>query len=200
MTMDIVDQFKKNTANHAMTVKHDSGLHRHLRFDKDGSGIYHFEIITWPGYLCICGDMGCYVFRRLPDMFEFFRGDRGINPSYWAEKCTSESRFGDGIKQYSQAKFAETIKRWFDESDEPTGEAARSALWAAIEDEVLSAGEFEAEARHAADDFDHEGFQFRDFWETNLTEYTFNFLWCLHAIVFAIQAYDKSKADVKVAA
>ena len=28
-----------------------------------------FDIVTWPGYLCYSGDMGCFVFTRLPDMF-----------------------------------------------------------------------------------------------------------------------------------
>ena len=54
------------------------------------------------------GDIGDFVFRRLNDMFEFFRDDDAgklrINPGYWAEKCTAaDTRRGpddDGIREF----------------------------------------------------------------------------------------------------
>jgi hypothetical protein len=33
-----------------------------------------FDVVTWPGHLSISGDMGCFVFTRVDDMFTFFRG------------------------------------------------------------------------------------------------------------------------------
>ena len=58
---------------HVMTVLRDDGVHRHIRLKRPDSGSYWFDLITWPGTLCIDGDCGTYVFRRLEDMFQFFR-------------------------------------------------------------------------------------------------------------------------------
>lgn len=91
--------FRKDVAQHRMTVIHDHGVHRHLRFGKPGDSNLSFQITTWPGYLCYSGDMGCYVFFRVEDMFRFFRGER-INPGYWAEKVQAEDR--EGVKEYDE--------------------------------------------------------------------------------------------------
>jgi hypothetical protein len=88
------ERFEKHTAYHWMDIVRDDGENRHIRFQQRGTGVYHFDIITWPGKLCITGDCGTFVFRRLPDMFEFFRStQRGrINAQYWAEKVIAEGR------------------------------------------------------------------------------------------------------------
>jgi hypothetical protein len=71
---------------HEMTVLHDDGLYRHLRFMSPDRSSYWFELITWPGCLTVRGDFGdAFTFARITDMFEFFRG-RQINPVYWSEK------------------------------------------------------------------------------------------------------------------
>src|SRR5690348_12248442 len=81
----VAAQFADNTAEHELTILHGDGLYRHIRMQKPGTGMYHYDLVTWPGYLAISGDLDSYVFSRVRDMFTFFRG-RGINPSYWAEK------------------------------------------------------------------------------------------------------------------
>ncbi len=68
--------FLEAVAKHEMHVLHEDGLYRHIRFKKPGTSCMHFDLITYPGYLVYSGDMGCYVFSRLPDMFELFRADR----------------------------------------------------------------------------------------------------------------------------
>ncbi len=75
--------------NHTMTILKDDEFYRHISFSNNGSNFYKFDIITWPGYLSICGDIGNYSFSRSTDMFKFFRNEK---PSfgYWAEKCVSE--------------------------------------------------------------------------------------------------------------
>ena len=52
-----------------MIVLRDDGVYRHIRFKKPGTGCMHFDLVTWPGYLCYSGDMGCYVFCRLNARF-----------------------------------------------------------------------------------------------------------------------------------
>jgi len=70
------ESFLRDVAEHAMLLIRDDGVSRHVRFAQPGTGCMHFDLITWPGYLCYTGDMGTYVFQRLTDMFEFFRTDR----------------------------------------------------------------------------------------------------------------------------
>ena len=87
--------FLKDVAAHEMEILRDDGVYRHIRFKKPGTWCMHFDLVTWPGYLAYSGDMGCYVFSRLNDMFEFFRTDREylqrdgrqlcINLCYWSE-------------------------------------------------------------------------------------------------------------------
>jgi|HubBroStandDraft_2_1064218.scaffolds.fasta_scaffold12081_7 predicted HAD superfamily Cof-like phosphohydrolase len=45
-----------------------------------------------------------------------------------------------------------------------------------------------------------EGFRFRDTWEWDLTTWTYQFLWCCHAIVWGIGQYDKRPVQSAVAA
>lgn len=98
----LAERFAKDTANHVMTVLHDDGLYRHLRFRDPGSSFYWFDIVTWPGSLAIRGDCGGFMFSRTDDMFEFFRrngNSRGINPGYWSEKLPDNGR---SVHQYSE--------------------------------------------------------------------------------------------------
>jgi|SRR5665213_1794470 len=122
------EQFLADVANHELTIKQDNGLYRHLYFRQLGNSNMWFEIVTWPGALTINGDMGSWSFSRVDDMFRFFRSkELRINSSYWAEKITSESRYGG-------------------------------------------------------------------------KGYTYHFLWCLHAIVWAIQQYDAARVATPVEA
>jgi hypothetical protein len=187
--------FLKDVSDHQMTVVHDDGLYRHLRFQKPGTVIYYFGIVTWPGHLCYYGDMGCFVFSRLQDMFEFFRDPDGlrINPGYWAEKCEAPDRNG-GILEYDPDKARKVIKEWMDESDQMT-----DSIREAIEEDVLrSVDSGEQYLREAVDQFEHDGFRFHDFWETNLRDYTYRFIWCCYALAWGIEQYDSAKiAGVK---
>ncbi len=44
-------------------------------------------------------------------------------------------------------------------------------------------------------EFEHGDFKLSDTWEISGREYTFHFLWCLHAIVWAIQQYDAQSLE-----
>lgn len=189
-------KFLKDVAAHEMKVLKDDGAYRHLSFRKPGTYCMGFDLITWPGYLAYTGDMGCYVFTRIEDMFEFFRTDRKrvkegktlyINLSYWGEKCASRDR--DGIKEYSADTFRAEIQRWLDE------EEASDEVREEVKGAVLSrADDGEYAAHEAARDFEHDGFRFSDFWERDLTEYTYRFIWCCYALAWGIRKYDESRA------
>lgn len=186
---DVKQHFLRDTKNHKLSILHNDGIYKHLVMD-NGTGIYKYSITTWAGYLCISGDMGCYVFSRTKDMFSFFRqSELKINPSYWAEKLQSVDDV-NGYKEYSPKLFKEAIKQYYD--DYKDEDIYDDKLWEAIEDEVLIHSEDgEVRAYDAAVSFRFGNFEFNDFWETNTDEYTHNFIWCLYAIVYAIQEYDK---------
>ena len=100
-------QFLKDVSDHQLELLRDDGLYRHLRFAKPGSIMMSFELVTWPGYLCFCGDMRDFLFTRIPDMFNFFRSSRQdriagetlyINTGYWGGKCVAVVA-ADGIRK-----------------------------------------------------------------------------------------------------
>lgn len=158
----IAERFGRDTAQHEMTVLHDDGLYRHLRFRnhhecndgelRPGRSAYWFDLITWPGCLTVNGDCGTFTFARLADMFEFFRGG-GINPQYWAEKLRAPGPAG--VMEYSQEKFRRQV---MDEAAE--AEKDWPGLTEALEQEIFSDGAdwdtgYEAGAQEALRDFEY---------------------------------------------
>lgn len=106
---DSEKRFRADTAKHEMTVLHDDGLYRHLRFKDPKNGFYWFDLVTWPGHLSFTGDMDGYAFSRVEDMFAFFRqrpGNHGINPQYWAEKVVSGR---ESLKVYGEDLFKQQV-------------------------------------------------------------------------------------------
>ncbi|MBL8474430.1 MAG: hypothetical protein JNM98_21760 [Rhodocyclaceae bacterium] len=205
--MDFSDTFLRDIATHQMHVFRDDGVHRHIRFSQPGTMCMHFDLVTWPGFLCYTGDMGTYVFRRLNDMFEFFRRPAGrpqfqIDMRYWAEKLEATDK-GDGHKEFSEDCFRADVKDYFDQATDDDNEwtaERKSALWKEIELDVLHRlGTDEQSAFMALEDFSHDGFQFVD-WERDCKEYTHRFRWCCHALDWAIGVYDASKSQTPAAA
>ena len=191
MTNDIAERFKRDTANHQMTVLHDDGLYRHLRFSTLAKGYseYWFDLITWPGCLAVRGDYGDgYTFSRLRDMFEFFRGT-GINPHYWSEKLDGGRR---SAKEYSEDAFRQVVCELFvnavryDDAPRGLGKAVR----AEILDQDLSD---EREARDLLESFEYKGFEFGETWEFSFQDFESQFLWACHAIVWGIAQYDAAR-------
>lgn len=212
--MSAVDEheFLRDVREHQMTVLRDEGLFRHLRFKRPSTGCMHFDLITWPGYLCYTGDMGTYVFSRLSDMFEFFRTDReyahrrgrqlSISLSYWAEKLQAIDK-GDGYEEFDVERFRAVVceyrTRWMRElKTRGASKDARRELWEAVEDEVLRfADDGEAAALGQAYEFahrvgDHE-FQFSDLCDHRFSKFTRRFTWCCYALAWGIQQYDDAK-------
>ena len=211
--------FLTDVAKHQMTILHEDGLHRHIRFIKPDSSDMFFDLITWPGVLCYTGDMGTYIFRRLPDMFEFFRTDTkspylaskgltlGINLSYWSEKLEAADRSdtGNGYQEFSSEKFTKIIREQCAQWVADCPKSDRRDLIEAVYDDVLAyAEDGEDRACRAAIDFSHETptqeFNFSGFWEHNMHEYTDHFQWCCYALTWGIKQYEKSKTTESAAA
>ncbi len=185
-----------------MTVLRDDGLYRHLLFKQPNSSPYWFEIITWPGRLCISGDMGDHVFTRLNDMFEFFRTERTekeplrINLGYWSEKLQATAKDG-GFRKFSKEKFEANVRLRVDEyfSDEESDEVKKAVIEEIEQDVLPEADNGSYAAYTAAIGYSHEGsrFSMQDFYEINCEEYTYHFVWCCYAIAWGIRQYDEAK-------
>lgn len=189
-------EFLRHVANHDMIVALDSGLHRHLSFKQQGTFNRHFYITTWPGYLAISGDMSTFVFSRVPDMFEFFRGDN-INPQYWSEKLQADDPHS-GHKEFSEEFYRDAILRDFAEWD--LTPARRVQALAEIRRELLT-DIIREEAIAKAMDYvcPYTKNRFIDFWDHRFEDYTYHFIWCCRAIQWAIAQYDRAKTTVEAA-
>jgi hypothetical protein len=206
-TMVTADTFLKDVAKHEVRILRDDGVYRHVRVKQPDTYNMQFDVVTYPWHLCYSGDMGTFVFHRLEDMFEFFRGkDRRINPDYWSEKCVAIDR-PDGMRAYSTAKAKDAVLydvKQFGENWH-LSKAKQRDLMAAVTDRVLIAvddGRDELvrtaqEFKWAVGSTEHDVFPY--FWETNFEEWTGRFLWCCHALPWAIAHYDvlKGGTDTK---
>lgn len=200
---DIKARFGRDTAGHAMTVLHDAGLYRHVRFAKPGSSIYWFDLITVPGALIFQGDGGSFVFRRTDDMFAFFRASayRGeINPGYWAEKLTDGGECR--VRVYDEELLREHINSAMPEEGNP-------GLTAAVQKEILDEltgiesldCQLVRDFAYWADPSDfptwslgQPDFQFEDYSQWRIRDYHWWYLWACHAIVWGISQYDAQRA------
>lgn len=194
---DVKQRFDRDIAEHQMTVLLDNGVFRHIRFGKPGTGIASFYLTTWPMHLCFSGDMGTYVFSRLEDMFQFFRGHRA-NFGYWAEKVQAEDRHSKTF-EFSRDLFEAALKEEFESFWESHGgdDEAKAEAWEDIEVQVLDGDETVVGAVARAHEFEYEDQKvFTDFWENRLEDYTLRFMWCCHALPWAIAKYDAEKAKV----
>lgn len=189
----IAEQFSRNTADHTMTVLHDDGVYRHLRFQNPEGSAYWFELVTWPGALTIHGDMGTYTFARLTDMFEFFRTDHhGINPSYWGQKTPGGTH---SVMHYSSETLLEHVDTAIsdylaNDGDEDVAAEARAAVQNAGALDDLWDGK--KHAGELLEKLERIGVV-SGTWEWDLREYDHAFLWCCHAIVWGIAEYDAER-------
>lgn len=208
---EVLANFTKDTATHALTIIRDDGIYRHLRFKRPDSGVFHFDVITWPGHLAVTGDMGASVFSRLDDMFQFFRdddGELGINPGYWSEKLVAND--GDA-QNFSSERFKQLIRERYDchikehSGDDSEKPEWADELWDDLTESVLGAES--AESAYSAmsefsGDYGDSHFEFTDIhdYSRSMLEYDYHLLWRMFAIVYAIRAYDAAKATAGVAA
>lgn len=215
---DVRKRFAGDITDHVMEVHHEDGLYRHLRFRKPGTMMYHFDLITWPGYLSIQGDMGCYTFSRTTDMFQFFRSGKDINPHYWGEKLQNGGESGTrSVRKFNVDLVEEHLKDAYDEwvaDNETTAEDLRlghadqddmdrwlaeaAEVWERMQ-EVMWGIETEQDAHEALSRFEQGEVNRKhrlvyDVWEWGLTDFDYHFLWCCFAIQWGVRKYDEENA------
>jgi len=168
------DRIKANMepalSGHVLYFLLDQEEHRCILFKNPGTSEDHFYITTWPGHLAISGDRGDYMFNRLNDMFEFFRGRR-YNPPYWASKCVAGE-----TREFDNEAADNLIKRLIEEGeldddivDYPS--SVESVLRLLEENDIPDVCEY----------------------APSLYKYSHHFLTCLFLIQWSIEAYDRHK-------
>lgn len=196
------EQFRANTAKHKMTVLHDTVFeggapYRHVRFAEPGTGIWSFDLITWPGHLTITGDLQPFTFRRTHDMFAFFNGGVDINPSYWGEKCVAGVTEGFSDEVYRESVHQNMEGLLTDAYDRPRyDEDDMVAIRAAVREDLLEADPYTVDhARHLMANFavllpsSGETFSFSDTYEWDVEGYVHHFLLSCHAIRWGVKTY-----------
>ena len=197
----VKEAFKRHADRHEMRIQSDIDVFRTVEFSRPGSSIYAFKLITWPGCLCIQGDMGTYVFKRVHDMFGFFVEDADeeprINPGYWGEKLQSIDK-KSGYREFSPEVFTARVWGHFNDYVEAQvlNDDALAEVWRTIREDVLCNAyeNGEAEAYQSIHDFELDEFLFQDFFDGGGCEdFTYHYLWCLYAIVWGIREYRRAK-------
>ena len=204
---EMLERFNGDVAEHRMSIMKDDGLYRHVVFAKaENSWHCRFELITSPGQLTIRGDMGTYVFAREEDMFGFFEKSGYVNAGYWGEKLAAID--GCGYKVHDEDKFkAEIIKDFWDRrQDHEPAEATR--IWSKIKDDILDDWVnrysrdvcYQLMESYQVYDEDYRNIIFRYDLSTEekWDDYSAQYLWCCHAVLWGIRQYRAAKAAAAV--
>lgn len=194
----IEERFARDIATHVMEIRHESELYRHVVFKRPDTSSMMFSLTTTPGRLIYAGDMGCFVFERLPDMFKFFRQREGHHKpdyGYWKQKLVAAGN--NEPEERSVEKFRKNLESF--ETDELTDQ--QKVEVAEFIEKVCS--EYECDGPECAyrsvyifrlSDESKRGREFfTDFFEYSDTVWTLRYEWCCHAIQWGIAQYDKAE-------
>lgn len=194
-------RFKRDTRDHRMTILQDAGVFRHIRVRNPRSIAYSFNVTTVPGRLVFTGDMGSFVFARLPDMFEFHRINWDhktptIDYHYWAQKVEAADKHV-GLEDFDADHFKATALREFWNHAWPDARTRRGAWEREIRDCIERDYRDSHDAITAMMEVSYPlGYQhehpFSEFYEYGpFTKPGFHFRWVCWAIAATIHDYDR---------
>jgi hypothetical protein len=208
------DQFLKEVADHRLTILREDDVYRHLRFSRPDTSCMRFDLITWPGYLCYCGDMGTFVFKRTHDMLDFFRPSeraaedpfRGIDRRYWQGKLEGIDR--SGVTEFDPCAFRREItvqrRKLLVRYGRDMAVSQRWELWCDLGELRDKAHDGESLAMQAVFNWNHwflhqrrvrkdiclDTSEFPD-----CKRWTPRFEWCCFALRWAVMTYDAAKVS-----
>ena len=90
------------------------------------------------------------------------------------------------MKEYDPDKLRAYVEEHIADWPEAVKRAAREDIFHHADDE--------RDVRSAMREFIRDGHEFVDTWEADFSSYTYRFIWCCRAIVWAIKQYDAAQA------
>ena len=180
--------FLDSVKNHQMNILLDNGVFRCIEFrDPKDKGRYFFYLSTIPGRLLISGDCGTYVFSRINDMFQFFRG-KYIDFSYWASKADAEDTRG-GIRVFNVDKLKQQLTDNFNDFKDcwPCSKEDEEEF----QEEILNMIEDEHTFVALGSKRLNCGFEIEPWEYSNVYDLSSRFIWNCYAINWGIDQYDK---------
>lgn len=188
--------FDNAVSEHEMTVLHDTGMYRHLRFKKPKSNNQYFDITTFPNHLVISGDMGDFTWRtwcKDADIFNGFSPNSllaGKNKEFSSEALRGE--INDIVES-----FCEDIADYFEdyEGDEyETVDEFEQAFRSEVLDHFDCCELDEYRCVSAIENFSSDIIPdcnlFEGFWtDFNADVPTYHYQWCVMAVSYAIERY-----------
>ena len=193
------ERFSADTEGFEMTVLHDEGVYRHLRFKHPEQSMYWYDLVTWPGCLTFHGDMGTWTFAREHDMaLQFFSEQGYANASYWSEKLQGGGG-QRGAQVFSPERFREHIREEYRQHIEARGISADAELWQDIHQTFMDDWAPEDQStcittaqgyvwpRHFAPG--PEAFSMPDAWEWDCMVWDHAFLWACQGIRAGLALY-----------
>ena len=188
-------QFKASTTDHELVVLHDDGLYRHLRMKEPGTSFWSWNVITWPGYLTIVGDIGSgFTFVRESDMLAWFDttrygdyygdGSPFLQADYWAEKLVAACR--DAAKSYDPEMVLNHIREAL--VDRGVVPSVRHGL--------LESAKLHSESEEEIRDwlYSEPAFRDADTWEWDFRSLDHHYLLACYAIATTKRAYAERAA------
>lgn len=194
--------FVADIAQHTLEVVSDAHGVTYLQARRPDERAYWFDVTATPTSVTINGDMGAFVFMRHgnPDQLALFRA-RHLNVHYWSEKCVAGEKDRFSLDAYCESVIAvasEHIDYLRDSHDDAGVEAAVAQFRAEVTEQLFPAwldDESPEDAYQRLFDCTVDGIGI-EAGDVKLERFTFQYLWCLHALRWATAAYDAQKADL----
>lgn len=190
--------FDKSVSEHEMTVLHNAGIYRHLRFKKPNSNNQYFDITTFPNHLVISGDMGDFTWRtwcKDADIFNGFSPNRllaGKNKEFSSEALRGE--INDVVESCCE-DIADHFEDYEGDDYENVNEFEQ-AFREEVSDYFDSCELDEYRCVSAIEDFSSciipDCNLFEDFWsDFNADVPTYHYQWSVMAVYYAIEQYKR---------
>lgn len=179
------DAFK----DHEINLLLNNGLYRHWRCANPKRGYYYFDVVAYPGYLIITGDIGDMIFCRTDDMVAWAR-DSIDSIGYFAQKVvagdTKEDFDFDVAKEWIEDERVELKAQLADEDYDSKDVEKNLKLLREAED-YLRWGDKEGFIRFIYEDYsDGDSELISTFWNWNG-----EFLWIREAVMFLLKNLEK---------
>lgn len=167
-------RIEKDLENHQIEKLLDQGIYRHWKCSNNNSNILCFHIVTWPGHLCISGDMGTYVFKRTYDMIPFMRSS-AMSFEYAEEKCVAIDRI-DQVSDFSKDCTLDFLSYELKHEEDKN----RKKLIKQLIDDIEQLYEWGEDNEYKIKELIYDTGLFDEI--PKLHEYVYHFLWILYAI------------------